>query len=529
MTWPVNTYINTGYSGALSGFADADGNYLIVSGITSASSPIVTTFHGGVIGFDVGVTLLVSSQTAATTDNDVEAQYDLYSNDYTYFGVGICALDGLSGYLLVYDKAAGFYRILRRISEASGFVEIAGSTNSAASLTPATDGSVLIAASLSKVVNSTNVELIGKIANVTVATLIDSSADRVTAIGRPSVFVVNTSTSVGPLLKYLKGDTHGVTSGELTAGVVTLAEATNTTLSFAAGAGSGGVAPITKKWHRNTVADFVPNGSTLLAGETGGTLEDEPDIDPNVPLYYVVEYEDADETKVYSIPVAAVLEYPPIIFAWIGNSITYGQGATSGKDAVTVATKILSKAFGQRTIISINRGISGSATTDWLEGSTNLNNAKSAIATAVAANPGAKVVCSIMLGDNDAQSVHLTSADDYKDNIEEISDSLIADGHITILHAPTYFPSGTAGNTPETCDLLREYAGKLDLLVNNINRFKGTRDSYGYFANNLDELSDGIHLTDTGYDSLGTMLALATIFAMPFYGRRGLAAMLAGG
>jgi lysophospholipase L1-like esterase len=294
--------------------------------------------------------------------------------------------------------------------------------------------------------------------------------------------------------------------GGLAAGVASQSSSTNTTINMTCGAATGGTAPYTYQWYRSTTSDFTIGAPTLLSGATSLTLADSASLLADTPYYYQLRATDAVAGTADSNQAAGILKAAPLRLGFIGDSITFGFGLSGGQSPPEQIVSILSKTYKNRLVTATNSAVSGSRTSQWVSGSSNLNTAKSAFASASVTH------VHIMLGANDAAASNLVSVATYKSNLQNIIADLSGAGYTVILSYPTYIPAGANGNatTAASVALAQSYQTEIDSLIDGTTVLRGDQLSFNYFISNLSEYqSDKTHPTATGAISLATMWARA--------------------
>lgn len=184
---------------------------------------------------------------------------------------------------------------------------------------------------------------------------------------------------------------------------------------------------------------------------------------------------------------------------FIGDSLTYGM--TDGGRAPLNAVQIAGGALGLENYRVIDDGHNGATTGDWIEPD------KEYLADALTDvdNSGATTVM-IMLGTNDAPA---TSAAKYKSNLKTLIGDLKSAGvQKIVLNQPPWTACGKKCQTKN--QRLVDYDKVLsDLAKNDSQVYSGfaaynlTKDKPNLF------ISDGIHMTEAGYNVLGEGWAAA--------------------
>lgn len=290
--------------------------------------------------------------------------------------------------------------------------------------------------------------------------------------------------------------------GTPVAGTASFLSASASTINVSTTAATGGTAPVTRQWYRSTTANAL---GTALSGATSLTLADTTGA-ADTPYYYTCRFTDAAALTADSNQVAGVLKAATLKLGFIGDSITAGYGLSAGQDPATQIVAILQKTFKSRVVTATNAAVSGSKSSQWVTGQSNLTTAKTAFAAAGVTH----IHC--MLGANDAGAANLVSAATYKANLQNIITDLTGAGYKVILSYPTYIPAGANSNatTAAGVALGQSYQSQIDSLIDGVNVLRGDTLAFNYFADNLGEYqADLVHPTATGALSLATMWARA--------------------
>lgn len=207
----------------------------------------------------------------------------------------------------------------------------------------------------------------------------------------------------------------------------------------------------------------------------------------------------ADNQLLYRKAAAAT---NAVAIGMIGDSIS-AQGSPT---APATAASLLS--VGGVAATMVNRAVSGTTTADWAPGGTRLVAAEAAFAAA-----GVRAIM-ITIGTNDADNAAYgsprTAAQFYTD-LSAILGYLVPRGYLILLNYPPYLVPGGLGGlvTSASGTALIAYQQQMAALAVGGQVFLGATDTYDYFFNNQGYYTDGIHLTQAGYNQLGAIYARA--------------------
>lgn len=191
-----------------------------------------------------------------------------------------------------------------------------------------------------------------------------------------------------------------------------------------------------------------------------------------------------------------------LVVGFIGDSITDGTTLSGGAKPGTIAASSLSR--GAVTVTSSNQGVSGATSADWVSGSSNLNTAKTAFASA-----GVRLV-NIMLGTNDSKTSVATTQAQYRANLLSLCGDLLASGFVPVVSYPPFLNTTSGVFDAASPGRILSYLTAIDSLVDGARIFQGDTSSYAYFQANTSALqSDGVHPTQAGSDYLGGLWAKA--------------------
>jgi lysophospholipase L1-like esterase len=258
------------------------------------------------------------------------------------------------------------------------------------------------------------------------------------------------------------------------------------------GVSQGGTAPISWSLYSSLTAGSFTNPA--VATGTGNTLsftDSAALAAPGAPIYYKWVLTDSTSPTPVSITVyaGAVMRLAPRVIGFIGDSITALLQVTN---YFVSALQIVAPQC-QATIN--NQAVSGTTSNDWISGSSNLNSALSAFASAGVAD------AHYMIGTNDTKTVGQISPAQYKTNVASTCAALNAAGIRVFLSQPITPSENIPTNTLGVWDqfsggLLNSYTVQLDALVNGKTILQGDRSGYALFANNANYPSftfDNIH------------------------------------
>lgn len=172
---------------------------------------------------------------------------------------------------------------------------------------------------------------------------------------------------------------------------------------------------------------------------------------------------------------------------FVGDSLTFGCCTDS-----TPAPELEMDNLGDN-YRAINRGVNGSTTRDWLN-----NLLEPALAEFRDNNVE---VVQVMLGTNDVAANMPT--DEIVDNLRAITDKLLDNGaKVVIVNKVPY--------SLKHNDLaIRRLNVALDELPNGAGVYLGDDQSYDYFRQHQDQLEDGLHMNQEGYEALADLWTAA--------------------
>jgi hypothetical protein len=260
----------------------------------------------------------------------------------------------------------------------------------------------------------------------------------------------------------------------------TISSQTKTSVTVASHA-SGGVTPYTYAWHASATPNFTPDGSTLIAGQTGVNLT----LAVTAARRFVRNIAtDAQST--------AVTSYQRTVESAKDNVISVARIGDSTSDLPTGATCIdyailqLRTQGGFTDIIKINKSVGGTSTTEWLPGTAAMNAFDASITAATT-----RVIVSIGLGVNDAQFHHSSSL--YISQLTTIINHVLgltnANGDhplFVVVDYPTWrepgFYVGATTFDEVYSTFIFDYCTAIDTIINGATIVAGNKTSLDLFA-----------------------------------------------
>jgi lysophospholipase L1-like esterase len=252
---------------------------------------------------------------------------------------------------------------------------------------------------------------------------------------------------------------------------------------------------ISYQWHRSSTPDFTPSGATAISGATNTTLADTIGT-ANVPRYYRCVATGgslsaislwAAGTKLGTVPLAP----PSTIYSTSAKILFVGDSITSGYGLPNAIRDTLQTRYPSLTVTTVNAGVGGSRSTDWISGSSNLISAKNA-AVSACGSPSQlnRVYVLVMLGVNDSRvSPPGNTQSQYVTNMRSLLGDLVAAGYTPILND---FPMVRAEPSPNPYDTDAGaanhvlYRQSLDSLANNTSVYRGDTYAFSLFGNHLE-------------------------------------------
>ena len=289
----------------------------------------------------------------------------------------------------------------------------------------------------------------------------------------------------------------------------TSSSATVNTITW--GAATNGVAPYTYTLLRGLNSSSTNAGYTQIYQGSALTYADTPP-DNQLYFYRVIATDNSGTTARAPYPLVNAVLKTPVIILGIGDSRTNGYNATGGQDPMTQMNEILTASSFPLAVTTVNGGVNGQNTYQFLPGQTNWNNAISALNTAIAASPTAKVFIQIQLGTNDSnQGVSLAN---YLANVQSMITAIKGFNYANlagiILHQSYYAIPGSSGVYSEDSNgLMQAYNAGLASLCDNKTVFLGDTHSFAFFAQFASTYLtfDGIHPANIGYEAVAAIWA----------------------
>lgn len=289
---------------------------------------------------------------------------------------------------------------------------------------------------------------------------------------------------------------------------------------------SGGTSPYTVQLYRSTVSGFTPGVENLISGVsiTGLTITvSDSTATPGITYFYKVVVTDSAPQAITSNQIPGLIAQYKLQIVFIGDSITASYACVAKTQA---QIKALKKIF--QVPNPINAAVSSTKSDDWISGSTNLDNAKSAAVSAFGSpSPSNPIWVSVMLGVNDVRlSPPGNSPATYKSNIQDMVNDLVGAGYKVILHSPPMIRilqgASNGYDTEAGMAYLQQYPAQLDSLVDNVYVFAGDRQAINYFATAWGEFiqdSTGgtytyVHPNSAGEDTYAALWSRAIVEAV---------------
>ena len=298
-------------------------------------------------------------------------------------------------------------------------------------------------------------------------------------------------------------------SSALSPGTAALSFAAKTKLSLSCSAPIGGTPPYTYQWKRATTSGAEVNVTGLTAQNPIDT-----GLTPGTNYYYKVNATDSAGTPVVVTSAditATTLASNAYIIVGIGDSTMYGFGLVSPniQNPLVQMGATLSRLMLYPTTGIINEGASGTATANWTPGTSLLIGAESD------ANVYGATDIWLRLGINDSKGgggVTAVTASVYQSNLQSIVTHVRANcSSVQRLWVsyPQYVTVNTQWDATSQAALLSYQPSVASLVTTNApyTRLGNTLD-YAFFANNVSELSDGVHPNLAGATDLAYQDAL---------------------
>lgn len=245
---------------------------------------------------------------------------------------------------------------------------------------------------------------------------------------------------------------------------------------------------------------FSPTSVVLNTANPSRTFQYTPALADNGTTATISVSDDIGLTDPPSLTLQVL---PNKVFWFIGDSITFGQGAsTTANNAVNRTKTRLQQAYPGFNIIVVNSGVSGSRVAEWLVGTTNYNNAKSAVQAV-----GGPTVTNLMFSTNDAQAGGgATPAATFGSRMVSLVNLVKTDfpsKAIAVQNAPYVIPGSYSGLWDATSP------GRIVSFQPYISALAGSGVTTGstavynaFLFQGPAWLPDGVHPNDTGHDGL---------------------------
>lgn len=164
---------------------------------------------------------------------------------------------------------------------------------------------------------------------------------------------------------------------------------------------------------------------------------------------------------------------------FVGDSLTFGC-CTNSTPAPELEMKLLGGGY-----VAINRGVNGSTTTDWLD---------DLLEPAMAEFKTQHVeVVQVMLGTNDASGGRTITVEEIIANLRKIARRLLNNGAKVVMINELPYGQWTDDNKVQAINRALSQVEWGDGV------YLGATESYDYFKQHQEQLEDGLHMDQAGY------------------------------
>jgi hypothetical protein len=314
-------------------------------------------------------------------------------------------------------------------------------------------------------------------------------------------------------------------------GVLSLGTVGDASVGLSWTAATSGVGPYTYRVYRGTDPAAI---TTALGSPQSGTTYTDTTAVNGTPYYYKVQVTDSAGTPATALTnlVAATphktLYLCAIGDSWLITTTAAANGSTGTNNPTGSAGALLPYALealhSDATKISyLNQGVGGTNGANWAPGSSNLNNAKAAMAAAHNV-PGDWIVF-VHLGINDSsQSFSSPSggetASQYQAYMQAIATELktVWGAKQVIFSGPPYIGPISTNHTEAGVQRMYAYQAALDAVAAATSGVSAAHLEYPYILSHQSDLgADGVHPTPSSGGTAGA-LNVANLWASELYG-----------
>jgi lysophospholipase L1-like esterase len=204
-----------------------------------------------------------------------------------------------------------------------------------------------------------------------------------------------------------------------------------------------------------------------------------------------------------------------VLICALGDSRTYGAGATLGCDPMTLLIEKLRQYRPRIQFACDNQAVNGTSLRFWAQDQRLDDVFATFRQSALAITDETQVFVQVMLGVNDSCADQRLSADDFSRLMQQLIDRTL-DANIPgfsgiVLHASYYTVPGkfSAAFDEESIELVQRYNALLPSFERQAKVLLGDLQAYEYFANRPELLYDGLHAGNDGNAALATLWAQA--------------------
>jgi lysophospholipase L1-like esterase len=202
-----------------------------------------------------------------------------------------------------------------------------------------------------------------------------------------------------------------------------------------------------------------------------------------------------------------------VLICALGDSRTYGAGATVGSDPLTLLLEIFRQRHPTARFLGNNQAVNGTSLRFWAHDARLTQALASFEQSTTTMAEEREVYVQIMLGVNDASTDQHLSVEEYQHSLQILIERILAAQLIgfagIVLHSSFYVvPGKFSPALDETTNaLIRAYNAVLPALADEREVFLGDRRAYEYFEAESERLFDGVHADNAGNHALASLWA----------------------